>query len=586
MATERLSPPAPPGQVLLTLFAIVAERFPASNDGDEGGSAVPEELQAGADLSSALAALQGRGLADDATQQLTSLAAQHAVLCVQLQEVEAAATAARMAAQLRQRLASLDEALAAGRWAEAAEGGVALRDALASDPGSSSEALSAVEARLKPLQQRLLAAVPQLVCVDVATHLPAVAAPKGAAPADAAAGLLEVWRGLAAVGQLQAGLAALAELLLQSCVRPVLAEEAVAAGSGEGTAASPAGSLASTTLSRATARGDGRRSVERQLYKLLKAVCEQLLGGSAELAAVLGPLLWPELAAAYIALQLKPARPASDEELDAFSRRAALGVKLEGKAAKLGLLLAAGGGTAPGSPAAATAAAGPITRYVERIVGRFLSAKRARFIQAARDLLASATAAQETAAVGVAPPPGRTPRTAAASRSLFGGGPSASAGSGLEGEPSPLASGEYLVSNAAAGVVTLMREALAEACRSGSAALAQVTRVSEQGGMATWCGGSDQCAVCRNLAPPPQPNPGPYSGSLAQAMCGAVVDVSATLLALQHGGGRGGEAEAGKVALLPYPAALRHNDLFYIHQASQREGDAVCACRGGRSMHY
>ena len=78
-----------------------------------------------------------------------------------------------------------------------------------------------------------------------------------------------------------------------------------------------------------------------------------------------------------------------------------------------------------------------------------------------------------------------TPKAgSAANRSLFGGGAKEQAaaaaaarrlgvvgangtGGGLEGEPSLLAGGEYVVSKAAQGVVTLMREALAEACQSG-----------------------------------------------------------------------------------------------------------------------
>ena len=55
------------------------------------------------------------------------------------------------------------------------------------------------------------------------------------------------------------------------------------------------------------------------------------------------------------------------------------------------------------------------------------------------------------------------------------------------------------------------------------------------------------------------------NGALAQCMCGAVVDVAAMLCALppvEQGAGEGAE-------LLPYPAAVRHNDCFHVYQASR-----------------
>jgi hypothetical protein len=77
------------------------------------------------------------------------------------------------------------------------------------------------------------------------------------------------------------------------------------------------------------------------------------------------------------------------------------------------------------------------------------------------------------------------------------------------------------------------------------------------------------------------------NAALAQAMCGAVVDVAAMVVALPPpaataGGGGGSppphpavaeaavEAEERRAAqlLLPYPAALRHNDCHYVYQAS------------------
>ena len=73
-----------------------------------------------------------------------------------------------------------------------------------------------------------------------------------------------------------------------------------------------------------------------------------MLGGNEELAAGLGAALWPRLAAAYVAARLAPARPTSEGEVEAFSRRAGLGARLEGKAQKLGLLPGTGWGVCGG----------------------------------------------------------------------------------------------------------------------------------------------------------------------------------------------------------------------------------------------
>lgn len=45
------------------------------------------------------------------------------------------------------------------------------------------------------------------------------------------------------------------------------------------------------------------------------SVPPQVLGGSEEYAEQLGALLWPQLAAAYIAAKLKPIAPQSDAEV-------------------------------------------------------------------------------------------------------------------------------------------------------------------------------------------------------------------------------------------------------------------------------
>lgn len=64
-------------------------------------------------------------------------------------------------------------------------------------------------------------------------------------------------------------------------------------------------------------------------------------------------------------------------------------------------------------------------------------------------------------------------------------------------------------------------------------------------------------------------------------MCGAVVDVAASVVALPppaaaagrdgaavppHPAAAGGKGEQPQPLLLPYPAALRHNDCHYVYQ--------------------
>lgn len=89
------------------------------------------------------------------------------------------------------------------------------------------------------------------------------------------------------------------------------------------------------------------------------------------------------------------------------------------------------------------------------------------------------------------------------------------------------------------------------------------------------------------------------NAALAQAMCGAVVDVAAMLVALPAQGaaaaGAGGAAgsnlpphpaaagqqeqaaaAAAQQLLLPYPAALRHNDCHFVYQASEHAHSVSC----------
>lgn len=132
-----------------------------------------------------------------------------------------------------------------------------------------------------------------------------------------------------------------------------------------------------------------------------------------------------------------------------------------------------------------------------------------------------------------------------------------------------------------------MREALAEAVRSGALWLLHkrcLLRLPH--------GGCHAAADCRH--PPARLAAG--NAALAQAMCGAVVDVAAMVVALPPQGPAGGAAlpphpaaavqeqgEQEQQLLLPFPAALRHNDCHYVYQVGLLGGKNTAALRAG--MH-
>lgn len=144
-----------PGQVLLTLYATVAERYAGDEEGDEegtgaaeGGAARPaaaaagpttEELEAAAAFSSSLAALaaeeEAAGQGGGAISQLAALAAQHAAVLQAMHETAQLAASVRVAAELQQRLADFDAAYAAGSYSEAAWIAVELQKGVAAVPG-------------------------------------------------------------------------------------------------------------------------------------------------------------------------------------------------------------------------------------------------------------------------------------------------------------------------------------------------------------------------------------------------------------------------------------------------------------------
>jgi hypothetical protein len=237
-------------QVLLALYATVAERMGAEAQGDEagaGGGASSRQLDLAAleeetALSSALAQLadeQHGALAaeDPALAQLAQLAAQHAAVAAAMREAAEAAEAVRVSAELHQRLLDFDAAAAAGSYTEAAWIALELQKAAAAVPGAADTA-AAVEARVQPLQDHLLTTIYGCCTIDPNSRMPvlipAAAAEQGQAGAGGGGGgadstaasaavLAEVWAALRVLGLLPAALQQLAAFFLEHSVQPILA---------------------------------------------------------------------------------------------------------------------------------------------------------------------------------------------------------------------------------------------------------------------------------------------------------------------------------------------------------------------------
>lgn len=235
-----------PWQVLLTLYANVAERMAQACEEEEteeaSASAAPCHLQCAAleaDLafSTALAQLQSEQHAalaaeDAGVAQLAALAAQHAAVLAAMQETIATAASVRVAAELHQRLADFDAAVAGGSYTEAAWTALELQKAVQAVPDSQDTA-AAVEARVEPLQQQLLANVFRLFAIDPASRMPVLipleessgqpAADNTGTSEAAAAALAETWKALEVFGLLPQALQQLASYFLQHSVQPILA---------------------------------------------------------------------------------------------------------------------------------------------------------------------------------------------------------------------------------------------------------------------------------------------------------------------------------------------------------------------------
>lgn len=487
-------------QALTALMSCASTAYSAAPDTSAPSSALAAE----AACSAALARLKDAGLATDATTaQIATLASEHAAVAAELQQTLTSAAEVGVIASLQERLQEYDAFVTQGRFSAAAAIALELERAAAAVPGAEDTAVQLTE-RVRVLREHLATVPPQYLVFDPTSHIPALYPPQD----QTAAALADIWKAAQDLSVLPDALRALGSAIVEQSIKPVLAAEAAqaAAEAAGGIVESPAGSVASSALSAATtARGAARAGVERAIYKALKAVCDGALSGNPDLAASLGETFWPEAAGAYIAAKLRPLRPESDADLDTFVRAGALAVKLEQKAVKLGLW-----------PADSE---GPLAKYVRQAVSKVLADKRSRYTAAARDLLVSQASKETTTVSSALPAPGVIP---VAQRALFdaqpGGGIAAAAASELENEPPVGDVGPYVVSRAAEGLVARMHEALSEACRSGSSAL-------------------------------------------AQAMCGAVVDMSALLVAI------GDPSASQQERLLPYIAALRYNDCMHVYRA-------------------
>ena len=155
-ADQLANPPHPKcatHQVLLTLYATVAERYAGDDAGGEeeageGGTAqaagagapTAAELEAATAFSASLAALaaqqEAAGQGGGTISQLAALAAQHAAVLQAMHETAQLAASVRVAAELQQRLADFDAAYAAGSYSEAAWIAVELQKGVAAVPGA------------------------------------------------------------------------------------------------------------------------------------------------------------------------------------------------------------------------------------------------------------------------------------------------------------------------------------------------------------------------------------------------------------------------------------------------------------------
>lgn len=217
---------------------------------------------------------------------------------------------------------------------------------------------------------------------------------------------MQVWKAAGLLGVLDEGLMTLSNAVVERCIAPMIAVELAqlaAVFSSENLndspcrpqhhhqqqqqssigVSSPAHSIASSAFSTVTtntaaAAAHAGLSIERCIYKCLKFLYESVFSHDAQLVGLFGSHFWPAVSDAYISAKLMPLVPTNDAELDVFTKAGALGIKLEQKAAKVGMI--------------AMQNEGPIARFVRQSMSKALGEKRTRFVCTARDTLAEGTA--------------------------------------------------------------------------------------------------------------------------------------------------------------------------------------------------
>ena len=504
----------------------------------------------------ALATLPHRGLAHPEEQphlvHAASIASAHATAVSQLQSTLASVANVSTMAMLHQRISEYDTLVAQGSFSDAAVLIQQLQqqaNAVHGGPQEEGASASAVNQRLQLLTDFLSSAPPQYLSIDPATYAPSLIPPLK----QTASALAQVWEAAATLGVLPSALLSLSTTILDHCITPILlahndsstSASAAVPFRGRSVMESPAGSVASSALSAATAVGGGGAAAaaagERALYRCFKSLCEGALGNNEEMIARFGHVFWPPVASSYISIKLAPAKPSTDAELAVFMRAGSLAIKLEQKAVKLGLWPSAPPSSG-GEEAGRKEKEGPISKFVRVTIGRMLANKRIKYASAARDLLTSSTALKETTTTTSPSSPSSSfhkSTTNNTSRALFTNTSTSTSNASahaitneLKQEPVVGDVGTYIISRAAEGLTALMHEALSEACRSGSAAL-------------------------------------------AQAMCGAVIDLASLFLAVVHpttpddndtSTDLASEANPASPNYVPFVAAVRYNDCMHIYR--------------------
>ncbi|EIE23685.1 hypothetical protein COCSUDRAFT_63210 [Coccomyxa subellipsoidea C-169] len=260
----------------------------------------------------------------------------------------------------------------------------------------------------------------------------------------------QVWKALQLMNHLEEHLQAVGDMLLSQALLPIVASQGV-----------------SVCESSSDGAGGARMLQWSRQHGAAPEEDKSAFGSEKDIAALLGAIVWPRLAAAYVENCLSPAVPEDDSQLEHFQLVCKAAQRFESQAASLGFVPRDEDGR------------GRIEQYVRHALDRFLHAKRLRVVAAARDALMAADA--DTVEAGEPLPVNRNAVAALKQRLLAGDSGASGAASaeaplnwGAEGEEGPLlATGRYRITRRAEALVALMQGALEEAVKSGSPAVAQ-----------------------------------------------------------------------------------------------------------------